>query len=166
MFHKIPTMNYYYESLYLMIEKSELIHFLQSKLKGQLQEIEAETAAIENEIANETKSSAGDKFETSREMMNQSRDRLQENAAIIVKHLKSINAINSNKKIESVIPGALIITNFGSFLFGPSIGTISFQNQTLFCLSITSPIGVSFANKIKGEQVEFRGRSYQIQKII
>ena len=61
-----------------MIDKTAYIDSIIQKLKLQLAELETELNSIDDEeIGNETKSSAGDKFETSREMMSQVRRELE-----------------------------------------------------------------------------------------
>ncbi len=63
----------------------------------------------------ETKSSAGDKYETSREMIQQVTDRSQAQLNEANKLLIALNQINADAVYETAVPGSLITTNNGQF---------------------------------------------------
>lgn len=143
-----------------MIDKTAYIESIIQKLKLQLVELEAELNSIDEEIGNETKSSAGDKFETSREMMSQARARVGERIEAIAMQLRSINQVE--KQLNVVQHGALVKSNRGFFFFGLAIEKHHFEGNPVFNLSIHSPIGQAFANKTKGDEIDFRGNMYQL----
>ena len=59
------------------MNKTELIEFLNNRFTDEINEIQADLRLISNDLANDTKSSAGDKFETAREMANQEISKMQ-----------------------------------------------------------------------------------------
>lgn len=148
-----------------MIDKRGYIEFIAQKLNNSLLELEKEIHSIDDEIEKETKSSAGDKFETSREMMSQARTRIEERMAFIGQQLRTINELKSNKLLDKVEHGALVETNRGIFFFGLSIEKLNFQEQIIFNLSMASPIGQCFSNQSIGDTVSFRGTTYEIKNI-
>src|ERR1700733_11307672 len=83
----------------------------------------------------DTKSSAGDKYETGRAMMQQETDGnlAQLNEANKLKVvLKTIGTIGSNDTIDA---GNVVITNNGNFYIAISAGALTVDGQTYFAIS-------------------------------
>lgn len=145
-----------------MISKTDFLAEIIRRISHQVDELKEELQGLDSEIANETKSSAGDKFETSREMMNQSRqnisgriDTLKEQA-----HFLSQNQVRSTlTKVES---GSLVETNEGYFFFGLALGNLKYKDHQVIALSFQSPLGEAFHHKKVGEKVIFRDKSFII----
>ena len=114
----------------------------------------------------ETKSSAGDKYETSREMIQFESDKLESQFNKTKLQLHEINAINTEKKIESVTQGALVKTNLNTLFFSIPLGNFKFEEQELFLLSMASPMGQILRNKKLGDKVSFNGNTIEILGII
>ena len=122
---------------------------------------EAQAAANE-----ESKSSAGDKFETGRAMMQRERDKNAKQLTEAV-HIKQVlKQINWQRKTETVEAGSLVITNQGAFFISISVGKIVIEETTYFAISMATPIGKLLQGKRVGEEASFNGRSYQIKEII
>ena len=134
------------------------------------QRIQTAETALEQarEASNDdTKSSAGDKYETSREMMQQEIDRnkrLLMDAEDNLKVLKSID-ITPNTT-ETVRHGSLVDTSQGSFYISVSAGQLSLDGRSVFAVSPASPIGKALLDKKKGTKVEFNGREYLIDNVV
>lgn len=113
----------------------------------------------------DTKSSAGDKFETGREMAQQDINRNKQLLAdaqqqkAILQSLKDIGDANTARN------GSLLITNQGNFYISISAGQLQLEGKTYFAISAASPIGKLFIGKPVGEQVLFNGKTYLIQEI-
>ena len=117
-------------------------------------------------IANDAKSSAGDKHETARAMMQQE----QEKIAI---QLKEINAqSDALKNIDINLPslrvhrGSLVKTNKGYLFLSVAIGKLVINNVPVIALSPQSPLGFRLAGKRTGEVAEMNGISYKILELI
>lgn len=148
-----------------MINKKAYIEFIFQKLNDLLSELENEQESIDDEIGKETKSSAGDKFETSREMMSQARERIDERMSSIGLQIRTLKNIQPNEVFTSISHGSLVETDKGVFFFGLSLEKLVFEKQSVFNLSMASPIGKVFQDKIKGNSVPFRNTTYQIIEI-
>ena len=148
-----------------MNNKKGYIDFIIKQLKNLLVELEQEINSIDAEIGNETKSSAGDKFETSREMMSQARKRLEERANALGNQIRNLKSIEVNKNSSKVDHGSLIKTDKGCFFFGISLEKLEFQGNTIFNLSLASPLGQHFVAKGINDQVSFRNSVYTILEI-
>jgi hypothetical protein len=113
----------------------------------------------------ETKSSAGDKYETSREMIQQVTDRSQAQLNEANKLLIALNQINVNAVYETAVPGSLIITNNGRFYIAISAGALTVNGDTYFAVSPASPIGLSLRGQKTGGQFSLNGKEYLIENI-
>ncbi|WP_423147975.1 3-oxoacyl-ACP synthase [Rubrolithibacter danxiaensis] len=127
----------------------------------------AENAIISAQEASkdDTKSSAGDKYETTREMMQQeiSRNQVQLLEAKKLHHaLLQISPENTSKTIQA---GSLIYTSNGNFYFAISAGQVRIENELFFAIAPTSPIGFKFKGRTAGNVVAFNGREFLIKAI-
>lgn len=147
------------------MEKSTVLLTITQILAEKMTQIQSEIQSLENEMGAESKSSAGDKYETSREMMNQSLNRLSQqlNQHQIQQH--QLKDLQQSKPKLTVDLGSLVKTDKGLFLFGLSIGNITIENCNIFVLSLNSPIGKQFYGKKAGEKVVMNQREYNIQSI-
>ncbi|MBC7566164.1 MAG: 3-oxoacyl-ACP synthase [Pedobacter sp.] len=127
----------------------------------------AETALQQaREASNDdTKSSAGDKYETSREMLQQDIDRNKRLLIDAQDNLRVLQSIDSSIKSENVIHGSYVITNQGSFYISVSAGQLHVGDKTIFAISPASPIGKLLLDKKKGSRFEFNGKKYQIESV-
>lgn len=121
---------------------------------------EAQKAANE-----ETKSSAGDKYETTRAIMQGEKDRLngQLNEAYLLK--KVMDRLQPQKVHEQVQLGSLIEMDGKLYYLGPSLGTIKVGEKNVFVISTVSPIGKVLLGKKAGEYVEFNDEKQQISVV-
>ena len=119
----------------------------------------------EEATRSETKSSAGDKFETGRAMahaeMHKAKRAFAE-AKMMLTDLQSIHIATIHAKIQK---GALIETDTGLYFLSVGLGKLSLEGQTFFIMSAQSPLGTLFLNKAVGEQIRFRDRDMLIKEI-
>ena len=149
-----------------MIElKKELykqcLDYVQKRMDGAQQAInEAQQAAQDD-----TKSSAGDKYETGREMMQQETNRnlAQLNEANKLK--VALNQISSATISDKGEPGSVVITDNGSFYLSISAGTLTISNENYFAISPASPIGLRLKGLKSGEKFKLNDKNYLIKKI-
>lgn len=115
--------------------------------------------------ANDTKSSAGDKYETTREMMQQeiSRNQAQLFEANKLKHtLDSINPLSKSKEVKN---GSLVLTSNGNFYISISAGQIKIDNSIYFAVSAASPVGKVLLGLKAGDKAAFNGKEFVIQEV-
>ena len=118
------------------------------------------------ESANDdTKSSAGDKFETGREMMQQEIDRNRKQLEEAKKMRLVLEQIEDYQVSEIVHSGSLVITNFGKFYICISRGQIQFDEINYFAISAVSPIGLKLMRQRVGFEFDFNGKLFKIESI-
>lgn len=131
--------------------------------------VDLEAKAIERakiEAAGEEKSSAGDKYETSRAMMHLEQEKYARALDRALELKKSLLQIDFKKKYDSVQPGALVITDIEKFFFAISADELEIDGEIYLTLSFATPLGQALAEKREGDVVDFRGTVYTIEMIM
>lgn len=128
----------------------------------------AETALIQAQEASndDTKSSAGDKFETTREMMQQD---ITRNKSLLADAMQSLQLLQSLKEVpssETVRNGSLVYTSNGAFYISISAGQLNLEAETFFAISAASPVGKLMMGKKSGETFSFNQKEYKIKAVV
>lgn len=130
--------------------------------------ITAAQGAIDHakESANDdTKSSAGDKYETGREMMQQEIDRNRKQLEESKKLKLILELIDPLKNCDSVMNGCLVTTNLGRFYIGISCGQLQIDGVNYFAISAMSPIGSKLMRQKVGYEFDFNGKMFKIENV-
>ena len=115
------------------------------------------------EAANgEDKSSAGDKFETSRAMGHIDRNMFAMQAAKAKEEYARLLKMNPTISLKEVMSGALVTTNTSIFYFAIGLGNIKMDDQTIMAISPAAPIAQAMMGKKAGEQFTVNGKSFEI----
>lgn len=111
---------------------------------------------------NDTKSSMGDKYETSREMMQQEISRIQNQLNEILIQQDIFSKI---KPIENDIIGlgSYIETSMGNFCIACSFGEVVFDNKKVFILSTQTPLVKVLLGKKEGHTFEMNNKIFEIK---
>lgn len=115
---------------------------------------------------NETKSSAGDKYETAREMMQQEIDMNTTRLNKAKAQQQLLNLIPTDKTFTSVQPGAVVKTNNGNFYIAISAGQLIADGEKYYAVSIESPIGLQLKQRKAGDNFTLNGKQYTIASVI
>ncbi len=145
------------------MNKSEILKIIHDKLSAKIENLErliSETRASNNE----TKSSMGDKFETTREMVQQEINNLQ------IQLNENANARNSLKLInvkphQMVGLGSLVQTDKGLFYIAVSLGEIIFDKKKIFVISTESPLAKELFGKKKNDEISLNNSKQMILEI-
>ena len=139
----------------------ECLNYVQDCIDTAQQAIDA---AIESSN-DDTKSSAGDKYETGREMMQQEIDRNRKQFEEAKRQKLSLEQIEHQKHYDIVQTGSLVITNFGKFYIAISRGQMSVEGVNYFAISAASPIGTKLMRQKIGYEFDFNGKTFKIEDI-
>ncbi len=137
-----------------------ITHFISEKISS----LQVDIADLQKGIAEDSKSSAGDKFETSREMAQQELGKLstQLNEQ---QRMRSLIANQSVDKATQVQLGALVQTNKGLFLIGIPIGNSSFEGKEVIGIGLGAPLGQLLLHKKKADSISFNNQQFTIEEI-
>lgn len=114
----------------------------------------------------DTKSSAGDKFETGREMAQQDINRNKQLLADAQQQKALLLSLKDIGKTPNIRNGSLVTTNQGNFYISISAGQLSLQGKTYFAISAVSPIGKLLIGKAIGEEFTFNGKTYSVIEVL
>jgi transcription elongation GreA/GreB family factor len=114
----------------------------------------------------DTKSSAGDKYETGREMMQQETDRNVKQLNEANKLKVALNKINPNIVADKAETGSVVITDNGNFYIAVSAGILMVDDRKYFAVSPASPIGIRLLGQKEGAMFKLNDKTYQIKQVI
>lgn len=121
--------------------------------------------AAQESANSETKSSAGDKYETGRAMAQLERDRHAQLLADAQRMLADLEKINPDATSLIVVPGSLVQTARGSFYISISAGKLTVDGADYFAVSAASPIGALLLGKRAGDAVVFNRMNYTVLSV-
>ncbi|MEO8794606.1 MAG: 3-oxoacyl-ACP synthase [Daejeonella sp.] len=142
--------------------KQEIYNLCREYIESRIKTIENAIQAARESSIDDTKSSAGDKYETGREMMQQEIDRNTKQLFEAGKLRLALQGISTESTDEIIKSGSLVFTNFGVFYIAVSAGQLKLNGQDYFAVSASSPIGMQLINLKKGDKFDFNGRNYLI----
>jgi hypothetical protein len=130
--------------------------------------IEELSSALNNatEAANnETKSSAGDKHETARAMMQLEQEKLSKQLSEVLDQKAELERIDITRVPERVSKGTLIQSNQGYLFLCIGLGKIVVDEKPVFVISPKSPLGMKLIGLKENDSAEMNGVKYLIQKL-
>lgn len=145
--------------------KTNLISQISKLLHQKIEAAQSAIAAAKEARNNDTKSSAGDKYETGREMMQIEIDKHELQLSKAEQLKLDLEKIDTAIENSSVCFGALVRTNFETYLISIGLGKFNFDNQTYYAISLASPIGNALKDKSVGDKISFQGREIEILNI-
>ena len=121
--------------------------------------------AIKESRDSDTKSSAGDKFETGRAIMQAELDRhkTQLNNALLLK--TDLLQINIQREHQKVGLGSLVETDQASYFISVGLGKVEVDGQPYYAISSASPIGQLLYEKTSGDRIYFQDKETIITNI-
>ena len=141
---------------------TQLVQLLDEKIK----EVQTAMVEVSESMKNDTKSSAGDKFETGREMMQIELNNNQQQLNKFLKLKNDVSQIDPEITLSTVSFGSLVHTSLGIYFFSVALGKVMAADASCYALSMASPVGQALMDKRVGEKVEFQGREISILKIV
>ena len=149
-----------------MMNKADLLKSIKRQLQDEFAQLEADVERTREAMFDETKSSAGDKYETGREMIRQELDKLEQSLMNTRKKIDQVESLENKMPSEQITQGSLIITDKAVFWLGIALGKVSAEGQTIMCISPEAPLAGAFRGKKAGEQVHFLQQEYLIREIL
>ena len=114
---------------------------------------------------NESKSSAGDKHETGRAMMQIEQEKLGKQIIEWESQKNVLDKIDLAKKTNSISLGSLIRTDKGLFFIAANVGKIKINEKDVMVISMQSPLGVHFVKYKEVDEFEFNKVRYRILSV-
>jgi hypothetical protein len=147
------------------VTKTTLIAQLSDQLREKLSTCEEALTSTRAAFASDTKSSAGDKHEVGRAMVQQELDKLEEQRAKLIALQQELARVPLDRVYEQVGFGALVMTDQGSYFIAVGLGAMVLEGETCYAVSLASPIGQALKDKRVGDVLEFNGKRISIKAI-
>lgn len=144
--------------------KQRALVVCKEKVEERLQEIFKGIAQAQEAIESDTKSSAGDKYETSREMIQQDLNRYHEQLDQGKRDLNVLQQMELTTK-EQVELGALVQTDTVLYFIAVSLGRVEVDGKLVMVISASSPIGKLLIGNQVDDAIQFNGNKQRILAI-
>jgi transcription elongation GreA/GreB family factor len=145
--------------------KQELFKQCESYVNKRLQTIEEIISSNQKALQTETKSSAGDKHETGRAMLQLEMEKAGQQLNGVSKMKETLSKINLKNDSEIAHLGSVVKTTKASFFLSISSGKVIVANEIYFAVSISSPIGSMLLGKKQGDVFTFNSIEQKIIEI-
>jgi len=146
--------------------KQELYTQCQVFVENRLKVIQKTINEIQESLTSETKSSAGDKHETGRAMLQLEREKAGFQLSEIQKLNQLLSKIDVSKKSDIIGLGSVIFTTQANYFITVSAGELKGDNQSFYAISANTPIAKLLLGKQKGNQIRFKDQEFEIIKAI
>ena len=147
-------------------EKDSLIAHIRLLLTEKIEQITKDIENTRESMTSETKSSAGDKHETGRAMVQNEIETKMVQLGNLNKLINDVSSIVPNRNTDDVGFGSLIYTNKGKYFLAIGLGKITVESEVYFVISMDSPIGSVLNGSKRDDKVNFRDLEIQIEKIL
>lgn len=145
--------------------KQRLKDYCIAQTQTRIHEIVVGMDQAQESLVSDTKSSAGDKYETSREMIQQDLTRYQGQLLQAKNDLNVLQELRLTQEVPHVVAGSLIVTNKAKYFIAISLGRVQLDHTDFMVISMLSPIGQLFKGKRVGEVIDFNGATQEITSI-
>ncbi len=148
-----------------MTLKQQVYQQFTQQLDEKIRQVEQVLDELFQSAALETKSTAGDKHETALAMLQIEQQNKRGQLAELRAQRGVLQAIDPLVQNKLCSPGALITTNHGLFFISVALGKIAIDGQTVFALSVASPLGQKLSGLRERDHVLLNEKTYHILKI-
>lgn len=148
-----------------MFSKQEVYHTCFNLLEDKIAALKKSFRDITEEAETDSKSSAGDKHETSRAMMQMEQEKISNRLNRVLEEKVRLEKINTDRQPERIIPGSLIETDKGWFFLAVSLGKVIVSGTPVFVLSPASPLGTRLMGLKAGEAAVINGVTYLVNHL-
>jgi transcription elongation GreA/GreB family factor len=135
------------------------------KIQEKLDELRHALFDTQRSANEETKSSAGDKYETGRAMAHLEIEKLALQIREKELAIQALTKIPTDRITKHVEVGSVVQTSAGLFYLSVQAGEIEVNGDRYTTLSLLSPLGKNLFNKVKGDAFSMNGQSIEIIEV-
>lgn len=137
------------------------IQFVEERLKR----IQLQIGELEYALTSETKSSAGDKHETGRAMIQLEREKCGQQLSELEKTKQVLSKVPQDRNTQTVGLGSLVKTDICFYYIAISAGAFDHKGTPVYCISAATPIGELLMGESVGLRFHFNGNNVSILEI-
>lgn len=148
------------------LDKHALSQAIAAHLIAQVNASLEHLASLQQSLGAESKSTAGDKHETGRAMVQREMEQAEaarQRAKLLLDQFQQ-SAATSDQQVAG--SGALVELNTGWFWLGVPFGKVETPAGTAFGISMASPLGQALAGKRPGDPITLNGKSFELKRLV
>mgnify|MGYP003449308320 CR=1 FL=1 len=114
----------------------------------------------------ETKSSAGDKHETGRALLQLEQEKNTRQLLEMLQLKEKLLKVDPTITSGVIATGSAVLTTNGNFYISIAAGKLEIESESYFAISPSSPIAIRFLGLKAGDEVAFNALTYQIRYVL
>ncbi len=138
----------------------------QDQIQSRINTLQTALEELKISLQSETKSTAGDKYETGRAMVHIEQENLGRQLAALQEQQTALAHIDINAYTGTIIAGSLVHTSQGYLFPGVVLGKLVVDAVPVFALSPSAPLGLVLMGKTRGDTLTFRNTVYHIEAVL
>ncbi len=127
--------------------------------------IQTQIKEIQESLTSETKSSAGDKHETGRAMLQLEREKAGQQWAEIEKIKENLSKVDPTKSTQRIGIGSVVFTSQSNYFIAISAGQLKCNADSFYAISPHTPIGLLLMGKKVNDTIDFREQQFVIKAV-
>lgn len=149
----------------LLAKKQQLLEVCMAFQKQRIDSFRKAMEEAQQAANSEEKSTAGDKYDTSRAMNQNERDMNARHLQEALKDLETLQYIKADVLSKEVRLGSVVKTSKGNYFISISAGQLKLGNEIFFAVSTLAPLGQAMLHKKAGEDFSFREQSMKVLEV-
>lgn len=145
--------------------KQKLYALCQDHVQRRIRDISQALEEVQQSAHEETKSTAGDKYETARAMAQNEMEKLNAQLQENKKLQQILEQIDPRRSAPVIQLGSAVRTTQGNFYIAVSAGALGQGKDAYFAVSLASPIGTRLMGQKAGDEFQFNQRTYRIELV-
>ena len=147
-------------------ERQTVLRIIESRIQARLDDLSSAILIAQESRNGEEKSSAGDKYETGRAMVQIELENLGKQVALVEKQLLDLKRWSKTPESLSAVGGHLLhLSGKPSIFLGPSLGLIQSEGTAFMAVSVSAPLGQRLLGMKPGESRGFNGVEYVLEEL-
>nr|WP_297786384.1 3-oxoacyl-ACP synthase [uncultured Allomuricauda sp.] len=145
--------------------KQALLEFCWAYVNDRTARLKKQSDELQESLGSETKSSAGDKHETGRAMVQLEQEKLGQQLQELDATRSILNKISAEKPSDKIRLGSLVKTSMADYYIAISAGAFKKEGDMVYCISANAPIARLLLGKEKGGYFVFNGKEHSILEV-
>lgn len=148
-----------------MTLKQKIYVHCQELLNNKIQELSSILEGLSESAAKDTKSSAGDKHETARAMIQIEQETVGKQLSEIEAQKNILDKIDPAVTSSQIMKGSLVKTNRGYVFLSIALGKLTVEKETVVVISPGSPLGIKLMGLRLHETASVNGSDYKVEGV-
>lgn len=148
-----------------MTNKLTLYNLCLDQVTIRMQSAQDALELLQADANNETKSSAGDKYETGRAMVQLEMEQHTQQLNEATRQKQVLQKLDIHTRHTSAQPGSVIITDQGNYFLAIPAGQLKIGDTVFFAITVSSPIGAKLLKVKAGDDFSLNNRHYKVLEV-